>query len=157
MRCTGGSRVRPRGQHRARHDEPLRPNAVGPDRALRAHRGRQPRDIVQAQSLEPRAEHHHHQRLLAAAEVRGLVHSAVPEVRSPAPAAAAARPGHRLVGLPRLGHHDARVHQTGERPREMARTVRHRFAHLSADRQRHIHQSNHITAIRQREHHSILS
>jgi len=153
---TGGARVRARGQYRARHDEPLRPDAVGPDRTLRAHRGRQPRDIVQAEPLEPRAEHHHHQRLLAAAAVRGVVHTAVPQVRRPAPPAATARPGNRFVGLPRLGHHHARVHQTGERPREMARTVCHRFAHVSADRQRHINQSNHIAAIRQREHHRIL-
>jgi len=113
---TGGSRVRSRGKHNAHHDEPLRPDALGPDSALRAHRGRQPRDIVQAEPFEPRAEHHHHQRLLEAATVRGVVHTSVPQVRRPAPAAAVARTGHRVVGLPRFGYHHARVHQAGERP-----------------------------------------
>jgi len=112
---------------------------VGSDRTLRAHCGRQPRDIVQTKPLEPRAEHHHHQRLLEVAAVRRVVHTAVPQVRRPAPAATLARSGNRVVGLPRLSHHNVRIHQTGERPRGMARTVRHRFAHVSTDSQRHIH------------------
>lgn len=148
----GGAGAVARGQHRARDHEPLRPDAVGPDRAVRPHVGRQPGDVVQAEPLDPRAEHHHHQRLLAAAAVRGRVRAAVPEERRPAPAAADARPGHRVVGLPRLGDHHGDGHQAGERARRVAgTTVRGRLARVPADRQRHIHQPDHIAAVRQRQ------
>lgn len=151
FRATGGTRVRPRGQHRAHHDEPQQPKAVGPDRAVRPHRRRQPRAIVQARSLGPRARHHHHQRLLASDAVRGLVHFAVAQVRRPAPAAAVARERHGLVGIPRVRHHHDHGDQAGERARGMARPVHHRHADVPADRQRHIHQSDHIATVRQRK------
>lgn len=149
--CIGGAHIRPGRQYRAHHDEPLRSDAVGSDRALRPDRGRQPGDIVQAEPLEPGTEHHDHERLLAAIAVRGVVHTAVSQVGRSAPAAATARTGHGVVGLPRFGHHHDHVHQTGERPRGMARTVRHRFADVPADGQRHIHQPDHIATIRQRK------
>lgn len=124
---------------------------MGPGRPIRPARRRQPGDTVQAQPLEPGTEHHHHQRLLAAVAVRGIVQAAVPQVRGLARAAAPPRPGHRVLGLPRFRHHHDHVHQTGERARRVARTVRHRLAHVLADRQRHIHQPDHFASVRQRE------
>lgn len=148
----GRARVHPRREHRARHDDPAQSRvAVGSDRALHADLGRQPGDNVQADAHDPRAGHHDNERLLAAAPVRRVVHTAVPQVRRPAPAAPVARTGHGVVGLPRVGHHDDHVDQAGERARGMARTVRHRFAHVPADRQRYIHQSDHIAPVRKRE------